>query len=53
MIICLILAITCAGIGALKLLEGVSISMIIYFIVAAVFLVIYLAGLIEKKRDAR
>lgn len=52
MVILLILAITCAIIAALKYLEGISVSLIVYAVVAVVCLVIYLIALIEKKRDA-
>jgi uncharacterized ion transporter superfamily protein YfcC len=48
----LILAIVCAMLAALKLLEGVSLSVIVYAVVAVVCLVIYLISFIEKKRDA-
>jgi Flp pilus assembly protein TadB len=52
MIIMLILAIVCAMLAGLKLLEGVSLSVIVYAVVAAICLVIYLISFIEKKRDA-
>ena len=53
MVIMLILAIVCGILAALKLLEGVSLSVIVYAIVAVVCLIIYLVALIEKKREAR
>ncbi len=52
-VIMLILAIVCGILAALKLLEGVSLSVIVYAIVAVVCLIIYLVALIEKKREAR
>jgi low affinity Fe/Cu permease len=52
MVIMLILAIVCAILAGLKLLEGISLSVIIYAVAAVVCLVIYLVAFIEKKRDA-
>ena len=52
-VIMLILAIVCGILAELKLLEGVSLSVIVYAIVAVVCLIIYLVALIEKKREAR
>lgn len=52
MVILLILAIVCAILAGLKVLEGISLSVIVYAVVAVICLVIYLVALIEKKRDA-
>ena len=53
MIILLILAIVFAMLVGLKALEGISISLIIYAVLAVVCLIAYLGILIEKKREAR
>ena len=52
MIILLILAIVCAILAGLKILEGISLSVIVYAIVAVVCLVIYLVSVIQKKLDS-
>lgn len=52
MVILLILAIVCAILAGLKVLEGVSLSVIVYAVAAIVCLVIYVIALIEKKRDS-
>ena len=51
MVILLILAIVFAMLVALKWVEGISLSLIIYAILAVVCLVIYIFGMIEKKRE--
>ncbi len=53
MILCLILAIVCAMLFGLKMLEPMGISTIAYAVAAVVFLVIYIVGFIEKKREER
>ena len=53
MVILLILAIVFAMLVGLKFLEGISMSLIIYAVASVVCLVIYLIGLIEKKREER
>ena len=53
MVILLILAIVFAMLVGLKFLEGISLSLIIYAVLAVVCLIIYLIGLIEKKREER
>ena len=53
MVILLILAIVFALLVGLKFLEGISLSLIVYAVLSVVCLVIYIAVLIEKKREAR
>jgi len=53
MVILLILAIVFALLVGLKFLEGISLSLIIYAVLSVVCLIIYVAALIEKKREAR
>ncbi len=53
MIILLILAITCGILAGLKALEGITLSVIVYAVIAVVCLVAYLMGMIEKKREER
>ena len=53
MVILLILAIVFAMLVGLKFLEGISLSLIIYAVLAVVCLIIYLIGLFEKKREER
>ncbi len=53
MVILLILAIVFALLVGLKFLEGISLSLIVYAVLSLVCLIIYIAVLIEKKREAR
>ena len=55
MVILLILAIVCGLLAWLKTFDpaGFSLSVIVYLVVAVVCLVIYIAGIIEKKREER
>ncbi len=53
MVILLILAIVFALLVGLKFLEGISLSLIVYAVLSVVCLIIYIAVLIEKKREAR
>ena len=53
MVILLILAIVFALLVGLTFLEGISLSLIVYAVLSVVCLIIYIAVLIEKKREAR
>lgn len=52
MIILLILGIVCAILAGLKILEGISLSVIVYAVVAVVCIVVYLISVIQKKLES-